>query len=233
MKKQQLSAEQKRLDTDIWIIVLATLGVFLLYAVTGQQLMSFVANSSISVVPRLLLNAAVQFGVAGLGITIVCILRKENFAQFGLIRKNILKTIIGTIICFLPSVCCTIFSGQFSGYQPFSIIITDEVIASGIPFSIIGMALIVLVWGFFEGFNYVVICEKINRRYPTENQWLDYGAITCAIVCIIFHAFSISFWGIVEMITTFIAIYGMLIVKKKTGNAWGCVFAFCFIWNAI
>ena len=39
--------------------------------------------------------------------------------------------------------------------------------------------------------------------------------------------------GIIEIITTFIAIYGMLLVKKKTGNAWGCVFAFCLIWNAM
>lgn len=30
------------------------------------------------------------------------------------------------------------------------------------------------------------------------------------------------------------SVMGMaLIVKKKTGNAWGCVFAFCFIWNAM
>ena len=233
MKKQQLSAEQKRLETDLWIIALVTLGVFLFYAATGKQLMSFVANSNISAIPRLLLNAGVQFGVAGLGITIVCILRKESFTHFGLIRKNIFKAIIGTIICFVPSICYIFLSGQFNGYQPFSILITDDVIASGIPFSILGMALIVLVWGFFEGFNYVVICDKINRRYPTANEWLDYGAITCAIVCILFHPFSTSFWGIVEIITTVIAIYGMLMVKKKTGNAWGCVFAFCFIWNAI
>ena len=97
MKKQQLSAEQKRLETDLWIIALVTLGVFLFYAATGKQLMSFVANSNISVIPRLLLNAGVQFGVAGLGITIVCILRKESFTHFGLIRKNIFKAIIGTI----------------------------------------------------------------------------------------------------------------------------------------
>lgn len=233
MKKQQLSAEQKRLDTDLWIIVLVTLGVFLFYAVTGKQLMSFVANSSISVIPRLLLNAGVQFGIAGLGITIVCFFRKENFIQFGLTRKNFFKTIIGTIICFVPSIFYIFLSGQFNGYQPFSILITDDVIASGIPFSILGMGIIVLVWGFFEGFNYAVICEKINRRYPSQSNWLDYGAIICAVVCILFHPFNFSFWGIIEIITTFIAIYGMLIVKKKTGNAWGCVFAFCFIWNAI
>lgn len=105
MKKQQLTAKQKRLETDIWIIALVTLGVFLFYAATGKQLMSFVTNNNISVVPRLLFNAGVQFGVAGLGITIVCILRKENFTHFGLTRKNIFKTIIGTIICFVPSIC--------------------------------------------------------------------------------------------------------------------------------
>ena len=233
MTKQSLTTEQKRLDTDIWIISLVTFGVFIVYSIIGSQLMNFVKNSDISVIPRLLLNASVQFGVAGLGIAIVCILRKEKFTQYGLTKKNIGKTIVGTVICFLPSVCYIIASGQFKGYQPFNILITGDVIASDIPISILGMALIVVVWGFFEGFNYAVICEKINRRYPSDNEWLDYGAITCAIICILFHPFSISFWGIIEIITTFVSIYGMLIVKKETENAWGCVFAFCFIWNAL
>ncbi len=233
MTKQSLTTEQKRLDTDIWIISLVTFGVFIVYTIIGSQLMNFVKNSDISVIPRLFLNAIVQFGVAGLGITIVCIFRKEKFTQYGLTKKNIGKTIVGTVICFLPSVCYIIVSRQFNGYQPFNILITGDVIASDIPISILGMALIVVVWGFFEGFNYAVICEKINRRYPSNNEWLDYGAITCAIICILFHPFSFSFWGIIEIITTFVAIYGMLIVKKKTENAWGCVFAFCFIWNAL
>lgn len=233
MTKQSLTTEQKRLDTDIWIISLVTFGVFIVYSIIGSQLMNFVKNSDISVMTRLFLNALVQFGVAGLGITIVCIIRKEKFTQFGLTKKNIGKTIVGTVICFLPSICYIIASGQFNGYQPFNILITGDVIASDIPISILGMALIVVVWGFFEGFNYAVICEKINRRYPSNNEWLDYGAITCAIICILFHPFSISFWGMIEIITTFVAIYGMLIVKKKTENAWGCVFAFCFIWNAL
>lgn len=195
--------------------------------------MNYVKNRDISVIPRLLLNASVQFGVAGLGITIVCILRKEKFTQFGLTKMNIGKAIVGTVLCFLPSVGYIIASGQFNGYQPFNILLTGDVIGSGIPISILGMTLIAVVWGFFEGFNYAVICEKINRRYPSNYEWLDYGAITCAIICILFHPLSISFWGIIEIITTFVAIYGMLIVKKKTENAWGCVFAFCFIWNAL
>lgn len=233
MARKQLSAEQKKLDTDIWIIVLVTFGFFLCYATMGKQMMNYVTNSDISVISRLLFNAAIQFGIAGLGITIVCILRKEKFTLFGLKIQNIIKAIFGTVLSFLPYIGYIFMSGQFRGYQPLSILITDDVIASGPPFSILGMALIAVVWGFFEGFNYAVICDKISKRHPSKNQWLDYGAITCAIVCLLFHPFSISFWGIVEIVTTFIAIYGMLIVKKRTGNAWGCVFAFCFIWNAL
>ena len=233
MAKQQLSAEQKRLETDIWMIALVTFGVFLCCAAMGNQLRDFVLDSSISVIPRLLLNAAVQFGVAGLGITIVCVLRREKFTHFGLTRKNAFRAIIGTILCFIPSICCIFLSGQFEGYQPFSILITEDVLAAGLPVSIFGMALIIAVWGFFEGFNYAVVCEKIDRRYPSKRKWLDYGALICAVICILLHPIRTSFWGIVEIITTFIAIYGMLMVRKQTGNAWGCVFAFCFIWNAI
>ena len=104
MKKQKLTIEQKRSDTDIGIISFVTLGVFLIYAILGNDLMRFVKNRDISVIPRLLLNAAVQFGVAGLGITVVCILRKEKFSQYGLTNKNIGKAIFGTVICFVPNI---------------------------------------------------------------------------------------------------------------------------------
>ncbi len=233
MAKKQLSFEQKRLDIDLWIIALITFGVFLCYAVIGNQLWAYVKNPENSVVSRLLLNAFVQFGVAGLGVTIVCLFRKEKFSLFGLVKRNTLHSIIGSVACFIPYLCYIFVSGQYEGYQPFDILIADPVMKSGFPTNILGMSLIVVVWGFFEGFNYCVISDKLNSRYPSKNQWLDIGAITCAVVCILFHPFNTSFWGIIEIITTFIAIYGMLIVKKKTNNAWGCVFVFCFIWNAI
>lgn len=74
MNKKSRTMEEKRLDTDLWIIALVTLAVFLGYVATGDRLMHFVTDSSVSVLPRLLVNAAVQFGVAGLGITSACVL---------------------------------------------------------------------------------------------------------------------------------------------------------------
>lgn len=76
MKKQELSLEQKRLDADLWIIILVTMGVFVAFATMQKDIMAFIRDQTMPVVVRLLLNAAIQFGVAGLGITIVCILRK-------------------------------------------------------------------------------------------------------------------------------------------------------------
>lgn len=233
MDKPLLTEEQKKTEMDLWIIAFVTLVVFFCYALKGNQLRDFVTNDEVSIIPRLLVNAGVQFGIAGLGITIVCILRKEKFTLYGLRKVNTVKAVAGTVLSFLPYICYIFISGQMDGYHPFSILVTDDVIAGGIPLSILGMALIAIVWGFFEGFNYAVICEKINKRYPPPSIWLDYGAITCAVFCVLFHAFNISFWGLVEIVTTFLAIYGMLLVKKQTGNAWGCVFAFCFIWNAL
>lgn len=233
MEKKKLTQEQKRLDADLWIIGLVTMGIFMGYAMFGQQLISFVKNNDIAVLFRVLVNAAVQFGVAGLGMTIVCVIRKEKFTSFGLTSKNLMKAVLGTLLCFVPYICHKVFIDDFTGYAPFSVMITEDVLKSNLLIAIVGMIIIAIAWGFFEGFNYVVICEKINQRYPSKNQWLDYGAIFCAIFCILFHPFNTSFWGIVEIIADFIAIYGMLIVKKKTGNAWGCVLAFCFIWNAL
>ena len=232
--KKQLTDEQKRADIDLWIIILVTFSAFGLYIVMGAQMLIFLKDSNIPIVSKLLLIAASQFGVAGLGISIVCIVRKETFAQFGLVKKNTLPAIAGTILCFIPMILFVFASGNFKGYQSFrTIIVVKDVPPSSLPISVLTIALTVIVWGFFEGFNYAVIADKINQRYPSDNEWLDYGAIICAMVCLLLHPLRLSPWGIVEMITTVFAIYGMLIVKKKTGNAWGCVFAFCFIWNAL
>jgi len=233
MSKTNITPQQRQLDIDIWIIGLITFAVFALYSVFSNQFITFMKNENVSVILKLMVNAVLQFGVAGLGICVVCLIRKESFFEFGLKKENLLKSVLGTIGSFIPLIIYVFASGQFDGYRPLNVTVTDELMKSGIFIKIVGTIIIAIVWGFFEGFNYVVVCEKISQRYPSKYKWLDWGAIACTVVCILFHPMSFSFWGIVEIIVTIIAIYGMLIVKKITGNAWGCVFAFLFIWNAI
>ncbi|MGY0374867.1 hypothetical protein [Clostridium sp. JNZ J1-5] len=230
--KSKLSEKQKQLDTDIWIIALFTMAAFIIYMTFENEMMKYVKDITHPIILKLLVNAVVQFSIAGLGIVVVSLIRKESFFQFGLFKSGAFKSILGSTLCFIPSLIYIITSGQFVSYRPLSILISDEILQSRFPINVLGMAIIALVWGFFEGFNYVVISDKLNKRYPSNKKWINIGAITCALICILFHPFSTSFWGIIEIITTFILIYGMLIVKEKTGNAWGCVFVFCFLWNA-
>ena len=231
--EQQIKERKKKLTIDLWIIALVTIAVYIVYGVFGSRIMSFCKNSDISVWPRLLTAAALEFGIAGLGITIVVLMRKESFASFELRWENAIKAVLWTIVFFLPYILFIFLSGQFEGYEPLSIMVTPDLHKAGIVATIIGTLVIAVVWGFFEGFNYVVICEKINRRFPVKTKFFDWGALVVSIMGILFHPMSFSIQGIIEIVTTFIAIYGMLQVRKVYKNAWGCVFAFLFIWNAL
>lgn len=232
MAEKTLTTEQKTQDTDLWIIVIVTFISFGIFMSFKSQLFVLIKNESIPVLLRTLIIAFVQFSVAGLGIVVVCIFRKDNFCSYGLKRKGFLMAIGLSVLCFIPYFAFLLFTKQLRGYSPLSVMITDDVLASGFPVNAIGMLIIAIVWGFFESFNYVVISDKINKRYPTKHKWLNWGAIVCAIVCILMHPFSITVQGIFEMLTMIIIIYGMVMVKDYTGNAWGCVFIFMFFWNA-
>ena len=231
-QKKTLTEEQKKLDIDLWIIALVTVAVYAIYAMIGNRLMPFCKDSSVSVWPRLLAVASMQFGIAGLGITIVCILRKEPFTSFGL-SKNAIKAILGTLLCFAPYIIYILVTGQFEGYEPLSIMVTPDLHKAGIVATVVGTLIIAVFWGFFEGFNYAVISNIIDRRYPVKCKLFSWGTLVCTLMGILFHPMSFDLLGMIELITTFIALYGMLIIYKRTENAWGCVFAFLFIWNAI
>ena len=97
-----------------------------------------------------------------------------------------------------------------------------------------GYLLISLIWGFWEGFNYVVIAQKINLRYPqyVKGVW-NLGAFVCALICLLIHGMiGFDSLSLLQEGTVFILIYGMLLVQRRTGNAWGCILIFILLWNA-
>ena len=229
-----LNEKQKELDIDLWIITIVSfvsLGIFMIFQ---KEIYGIVKNEELPILSRVLLVAIFQYGLAGFGITIVSIFRKEHFLSYGLKTEGMFLSILLCVLCFIPNIIFSYTLGQSNGYLPFqTVLTTKEVLASDFPINVIGMLITATAWGFFEGFNYIVISEKINRRYPTNYKWLNWGAIFCAIMCILIHgAIGVTFEGIIEMITVLIIIYGMLMVKEFTGNGWGCVFIFIFLWNA-
>ncbi|MFD3157333.1 hypothetical protein ACFIJ5_10800 [Haloimpatiens sp. FM7330] len=234
MGKSNLTTKQKKAEINLYIIIIVTLIALGIYSIYQNQIINFSKNKSIHIILRTMLMAFMQYSIAGFGITIVSVLRRKSFLSYGLKKKGTLQSIIFSTLIFIPYVVFLFITGKANGYLPFqSVWITKEVLASVFPVNIIGLAIILIAWGFFEGFNYVVISEKINIRYPSQNKWLNWGAITCAIMCLLVHGMiGVTPENIIEAIIVFVSIYGMLMIKEFTDNAWGCVFIFVFLWNA-
>lgn len=220
----------------MWIIAIISFAVLAMYMVLGNSINEIVWNENINIVWRVLFVGGIfQFGLAGLGMTVVSIYRKESFLSYGLTLKKIVPAILLSALCCVPDFIYNFFAGNVHRWFPFwDVNTTPEVVASAFPYNVLGMLITAVCWGFFEGFNYVVLCEKISKRYPSTNKFLDWGAIVCAVMCIFIHGVvGVTPDAIIEMVCTMFLIYGMLIVRKLTGNAWGCVLIFVLYWNAL
>lgn len=235
MKKKELSIEQKKADKDLNIIIYATLIPLIIYLIFGNDIMNFAKTSEMNIWLRFIPVMLVQFSLAGLESLIVICYRKEELKEYGLVKNNFFKTIILSLVVCIPSMIFLLVNNEINSYLPLKgCFFTSLFLNSNYPTNILGYILIAFVWGIVEGFNYVVISKKINERYISKNKWLNYGAIVCGIVCVLIHGMvGFDLYTIFEALTTFIIIYGMLIVKEKTNNAWGCIFIFLFFWNAI
>jgi hypothetical protein len=235
MVSSNLTIKQKAAGKDLYIIIGITLVTLTLFMVFNSQIMDFTNDPNKSILLRTLFIAMFQFGLTGLGITVVALYRKESFLKFGLKKENLVKAVLLSILVLIPSIIFGFATGAITTYMPFhAVLFTKELLEAGFPSNILGISIIALVWGFFEGFNYVVISDKINQRYPSKSIWLNWGAISCGIFCLFIHGIvGVTPSAIAEALTIFIIIYGMLVVKEYTGNAWGCVLIFMLYWNAI
>lgn len=239
-RKYEISAaaeSREQLNRDLWIIGLVSLAALTVYMLAMNfGLGDFWQDGEIPVVLRVLaIGFFGQFGVAGMGICIVCFIRKQKFREFGLSSRNLLPALALSLLCCLPEFLCLYSMGRVGAWMPFKgVNTTAEVLASGFPSNVLGMAITALFWGFFEGFNYVVIRDKISAYSPGKYRFFDWGALVCAVMCILIHgAVGVTPEALLEMIGTFILIYGMLLVRKETGNAWGCILIFFIYWNAL
>ena len=114
--------------------------------------------------------------------------RKESFRHFGLITKNLVIILFQSLLVALPLIIFKGITHQIHSYLPLqSIQLTKEVMSQSFPSNILAYIFIRLIWGFWEGFNYAVITEKIGIHFPSPYYWLDSGAITCAIFYLLIH----------------------------------------------
>lgn len=219
---------------DVAIIIITSLIFAGIYIAFEQPIMEYGRNQDHMLILRFLPVAAIQYGMSGLGISIVMCKNKELLRQYGLVTKNMIRSIVGCFCVSVPTVLFLYYTDDIHGFLPFQgMFLTKDVLDAPIPFNIIGYLLIAVVWGFFEGMYYVVLSDKINSL-RTPRKFLNLGALVCAVFAVLIHGMiGTSFEVLLEAAATFILMYGSLVIHDKTGNAWGNILIFFAIWNAL
>jgi len=128
---QKCSKERKKqLIIDLCVIAAVSFVILGVLAFLGNSMNGFAYDSSINIAIRVaIIGICAQFGILGLGITIVCLVRKEKFTQFGLTTKNLIPALLLSIGCCVPDFIYRLYRGSVHAWCPFwDVNTTPEVI---------------------------------------------------------------------------------------------------------
>lgn len=225
---------EKIAKIDLMVITLVSLVSATLYVFLGGLIMDYGREPSNPLILRFMPVLMIQFGMSVLGILIVLLKNKEKLSDYGLIKKNAVRSMIGCLLVSIPTVVFLWLTNDLHGFLPFQgMFLTKEILHSAFPINVIGYIIIALVWGMGEGMFYVVLSKKINLLKKPKDLW-NLGAVICALIAISIHGMiGFDLKTIVEAIATFILMYGSIIIYDKTKNAWGNILIFFVIWNAL
>ncbi|NMC55988.1 MAG: hypothetical protein GYA50_02035 [Eubacteriaceae bacterium] len=208
----------------------------ILFAVTGIGV-----SAALSLLPyinkleafsRIIATASAQFAIAGLGAVIVMLLRKEKFTDYGLKKENIIKSLcIGAAFTVVYLTVIYFIEGGLT-WMPFrQVDVTKPALSLGFPLNIIGIIIIALSWGFFEGYTLIYISKKINSLFNITNPFLKPGPLVIILCNILIHmAMGQSF---LNAASGSIATYVVVMIPELTGNSWGSILIFMMLWNAV
>ena len=219
---------------DIAIILFVSFISAILYITLEGKIMDYGRDLSHPLLLRFLPVLLIQMGMSCLGALIVLVKNKERLSDHGLKKKNAFLSIIGCLVVSIPTVCFLWITNDINGFLPFQgMFLTVEILKSAFPINVLGYLVISLIWGFGEGMFYVVLSDKINSIRKPAKLW-NLGAFICAIIAIAIHGMiGFDVKTLLEALATFILMYGSLIVREKSDNAWGNILIFFLIWNAL
>ncbi len=229
----ELKKQRMRLIFDITMIVVITIFAVGFYYFNKDSILTIAVDKNYNILIRALIVGSLHFAVAGLGMCIVIIIRKEKFEDYGLNGKSLLKTLSHSFVLLVAFLAVTVLRGTWRLVYPFrQIWITEQLLEAPIAIMLICLLFFVVFCGFFEGLNYAYLSRKINRLWPAKNIFLSPGPILVGLLGFAVHSLlGINGWE--HSVQTFFLIYGMLLIYENTKNAWGCVVIFGLLWNAL
>ena len=219
---------------DVAVILAISAVSAVLYIACEGPLMEYGRDASQPLLLRFLPVLLIQFGMSCLGVLVVLVRNRERLAEHGLVERRALASIAGCLLAAVPTVALVWLTDGIDGFLPFQgMFLTRDILAAPFPLNLLGYAVVALVWGFGEGLFYVVLTDKINAARKPRGL-LNMGALACAAIAVLIHGMvGFDVRTLLEAVATVILMYGSLMVYERTGNAWGIIAVFFFVWNAL
>jgi hypothetical protein len=165
--------------------------------------------------------ATYQFTLEGLAVLVIMAHRQERFSHYGFTMRNLGKSLLLAFV--LGGIYDLALSWHASALQWVPLRRQPAVrmsLAAGFPLYVLGLAVTVVVWGFFEGFFGVFFARKLNQALGNAGRsWLSPGALGFALFNGLIHL-AIG-QGIQGFVFSFASGYAIAVIPAVTGNAWG------------
>jgi hypothetical protein len=165
--------------------------------------------------------ATYQFMFEGLALLLIMRIRHERFSDYGFTWHNAGKSIaLALVLAGLYDLAMSWHANALLWIplrrQP-AVRMSSGV---GFPLSLVGLAVTVAAWGFFEGFFGVFFARKLDQAFSRNGHgWLSPGAVGFALFNGLIHLTVHQ--GISGFIASFASGYAIAVIPGVTRNAWG------------
>jgi len=165
--------------------------------------------------------AAYQFSLEGLAPTILILWHRERLSDFGLSRRGLWRSLsLAVALAVLYDAALSLRAGRWLWVPLARQPAVRMSLESVFPANLVGLAVVVAVWGAAEGFFGVYFWRKVSAATQTNpHGWLAPGVLAFALFNGVVHLFVGQ--GIVGFVESFASGYAIAVIPAVTGNAWG------------
>jgi hypothetical protein len=165
--------------------------------------------------------AAYQFMFEGLALLLIMGIRHERFSDYGFTWHNAGKSIaLALVLAGLYDLAMSWHANALLWIPLRRQPAVRLSLGVGFPLSLVGLAVTVAAWGFFEGFFGVFFARKLDQAFSQNGRgWLSPGAVGFALFNGLIHLTVHQ--GISGFIASFASGYAIAVIPGVTRNAWG------------
>lgn len=165
--------------------------------------------------------ATYQFMAEGLALLVVMRIRHERFSDYRFTWRNAGKSVaLALVLAGIYDLAMSWHAGALLWIPLRRQPAVRMSLAVGFPLSLVGLAVTVASWGFFEAFFGVFFARKLNRTFGHDGRgWLSPGAVGFALFNGLIHLTVHQ--GIAGFIGSFASGYAIAVIPGVTENAWG------------